>query len=559
MTGKRKKKIVFGLLFLAGALLLSAYGITSHITARAASNKVSTIPDGISIEGQDVSGMTEREAEEVISGIVQSEGTKTVTLTASGKTVSVTASDLGLEAVNTDLVKKAMNYGKKGNPAERFLNQKTLKSKKGKDFQISYGVNHEAAQACLTAHAAELSNPAKDNGLTHDNGVFTFVKGEAGSSLNVEKSIEDLDSYINKNWTTGSSDSGESAAVELTADKAEPRGSEKELAQVQDLLGTFTTDYSSSTASRKTNIQRAASLMNGKILYPGDSISFYQTVSPLSADNGYATAGAYKDGEVVNNEGGGVCQVSTTTYNAVLLAELSIENRAAHSLMVHYVKPSFDAATAGSSDGTYALKDLQFKNNLEAPVYIEELAGENTITVNIYGKETRPANRSISFDNHLVSETPIKNKYTADDTLPAGTLQKTKSGTTGYVYQMIKTVTVDGNVESTKVQNKSSYREVDAEYSVGVQSGDPAVTAALKSAVNSQDDSTIISAIQQYTGASVRPSTTYAEEKLRTLKDVAEKNPDDEKAQKAYNDAKSAADAASAAASAAANTAAAGQ
>lgn len=520
-------------LFSAG----KALGPRTVMADNSGKNTVSTIPKGISIEGKDVSGMTAHEAEAVISDLLKAEGAKDVTLQASDKTITVKASDLGLETVNNDLISKAMHYGKKGNPAERFLNQKALQSGKGKDFKLSYGLKSDTARALLTARSADLSHPAVDNGLSLSNGVFTFVPGTSGSSLNIDPSLEDLETFFDQKWTTGSTSP---VTIKLTTEEAKPRGSKEELSQVHDLLGSYTTEYQNSTNGRRINIQRAAALMNGKILYPGDSISFFQTVSPLSAANGYATAAAYSDGEVVNEEGGGVCQVSSTTYNAALLAELAIENRAAHSMPVHYVPLSFDAATAGSSDGTYALKDLEFKNNTSAPVYIEEVATDSALTVNIYGKETRPANRKVSFDNHLVSETPIKNKYKADPSLPAGILQKTKSGSTGYVYQLIKTVTIDNNVESTKVQNKSNYREVDAEYSVGVQSGDPAVTAALQDAVKSQDDTRIMAAIQQYTGVSVRPDTLYQTEQLKALKEVAEDNPDDEKAKKAYEDARNA-------------------
>ena len=93
------------------------------------------------------------------------------------------------------------------------------------------------------------------------------------------------------------------------------------------------------------------------VLYPGDTFSAYEVVSPFTEENGYYMAGSYLNGKVVDSLGGGICQVSTTLYNAVLLAELEIVERAPHSMIVNYVEPSSDAAIAG----TY--KDFKFKND----------------------------------------------------------------------------------------------------------------------------------------------------------------------------------------------------
>ena len=113
-------------------------------------------------------------------------------------------------------------------------------------------------------------------------------------------------------------------------------------------------------------------------------------------DSGYAMAGSYLNGEVVDSMGGGICQVSTTLYNAVLRAELNVTERSPHSMTVHYVDLSEDAAIAG----TY--KDLKFVNSTEYPIYIEGYTtSDKKITFNIYGKETRDKNRTISFESHL--------------------------------------------------------------------------------------------------------------------------------------------------------------
>ena len=131
-----------------------------------------------------------------------------------------------------------------------------------------------------------------------------------------------------------------------------------------------------------------------------------------------------RSGKVVQSSGGGICQVSTTLYNAVILAELEVTQRQPHSMLVDYVKPSMDAAIAGD------YKDLKFKNNTETPIYIEGYISGGNLTFTIYGKETRNANRSIEFVSETLSTTPAGKKFVeSGDSL--GVMTKSGSGHTG--------------------------------------------------------------------------------------------------------------------------------
>ena len=102
----------------------------------------------------------------------------------------------------------------------------------------------------------------------------------------------------------------------------EPAGTAEDLAKVKDVLGTFTTSFSTSGGSRSANVSNGCSLINGTTLYPGEEFSTYEAVAPFSQANGYYMAGSYLNGQVVDSLGGGICQVSTTLYNDVLLSEL---------------------------------------------------------------------------------------------------------------------------------------------------------------------------------------------------------------------------------------------
>ena len=162
-------------------------------------------------------------------------------------------------------------------------------------------------------------------------------------------------------------------------------------ARCKDKIGTFRTTYNAGNVSRSRNLDNAARLVNGNVIKPGETFSVHDAISPLTEDNGYYAAPSYSNGEVVDSIGGGVCQVSTTLYNAVLKAELEVVERSPHSMVVTYVKPSMDAAIAGD------YKDFKFKNNTDVPLYIEGGTTGGTIYFNIYGEETRSKNRKVTF------------------------------------------------------------------------------------------------------------------------------------------------------------------
>ena len=123
----------------------------------------------------------------------------------------------------------------------------------------------------MTAKAEKLNNEAVDNGLIRENGQFQFIEGSSGVEVNVEKSLMTIEDYLKNNWD------GTDASIDLVAEVVEPEGTKEELAKVKDLLGSYTTNYSTSSAGRCANISVAAGKINGTVLYPGEEFSVGQT------------------------------------------------------------------------------------------------------------------------------------------------------------------------------------------------------------------------------------------------------------------------------------------
>ena len=298
----------------------------------------------------------------------------------------------------------------------------------------------------------------KDATITRKDGKFVITKQVDGVDIDFEANADKLaEVFSKKDWNHKSV----VFPMDYTLDKA--KHTKKELSAIKDVLGTFTTSYAGSASGRCANVENGASLINGTLLYPGDSFSVYSKVAPFTADNGYHLAGSYSNGQTVQTYGGGICQVSTTLYNAVLRAELNVTERSNHSMTVHYVPLSADAAISGTD------KDLKFTNNLDHPVYIQGVAGGSSITFTIYGKEYRASNRKVEYVSETVSTRGPSEKVIKDNTMEEGKRVVESNGRTGYTARLWKVVYIDGKETKRTQVNSSSYMSTPSVVRVGTK------------------------------------------------------------------------------------------
>ena len=458
-----------------GSLLLAIclLAMTSSMTVCAAGE---TILKGVSIDKLDVSGMTREEALAALESYEKNLGGQSIKLGIGDNVIEAKLSDLGVTFDNEDLVDEAIGVGRAGNIVKRYKDQKDLQHS-GKTFPLSWQTNEDTVRTYVENNCTKYDKKAQNASLTRENGAFNFVAGTEGLELNVDSAVRTISDYLENSWT-----SDNTAVLNLETQVTEPEGSAEELANIKDLLGSFTTSFSTSGSNRCKNVSSGASHINGTVLYPGEEFSAYETVSPFTEANGYAMAGSYLNGEVVDSMGGGICQVSTTLYNAVLRAELNVTERSPHSMTVHYVDLSEDAAIAG----TY--KDFKFVNSTEYPIYIEGYTtSDKKITFNIYGKETRDKNRTISFESQMVSETPATTILQEDAGQGIGYKAVSSKGSSGYVAELYKIVKVNG-VETDRIKvNKSTYKGTNRVVTYGT-AGDPTLSENLRAAIAAQDE-----------------------------------------------------------------------
>lgn len=478
-----KKKILAGL---AAAVCIGC--LAGHSTVYAQNMPKDVMADGIFIDEVDMSGMTISEAVDAIDAYIEGKTGSRITLNINDNQVEVTAGDMGLSCGNAQVVEEAFEYGKEGNIVQRYKIMKDLQAEPH-TFDLEFDISDEKIRSIIEEQCTVFDVKATDATVKKSGNGFEITPGVTGVKLDVEASISKVTEFMRSEW------GGSDEVIDLVCELDEPRGTEEDFAKVKDVLGTFTTSFQSSGANRTKNVTNGVGKINGTILYPGDVFSVYEVTHPFTEANGYATATAYENGMEVDSVGGGICQVSTTLYNAVLNSELEVVERSNHSMIVGYVKPSMDAAIAGTH------KDLKFKNSTDAPVYIEGYVSNKKATFTIYGHETRDkSSRKVTYESEVLETTQATPNlvYVGSGSKPAGYKAITQKAHTGYRAQLWKIVTVNGVEESREVINKSTYKAAPAYCTIGTFWADPAGTAEINAAIATQDGPTIDAVVAKY-------------------------------------------------------------
>ncbi|NCB48131.1 MAG: hypothetical protein EOM55_00650 [Clostridia bacterium] len=227
---------------------------------------------------------------------------------------------------------------------------------------------------------------------------YSISPSKQGSKLNKEKLYNDITLSISSGFSI----------VTVSTCPIKPQFVEEDIVKATKLQGEFSTKYSSSSYGRKNNINLATQALNNTEILPNEIFSFNDIVGRRTLDKGYKTANIIKDGTFVKGVGGGICQVSTTLYNALLLSNINVDESHKHSLPVSYVKPGLDAMVSWNG------ADLKFKNTTSLPIYISSNSNNESINFKIYG-DTNPENLAIKTKSEIIKKIPaIKDKVIPD-------------------------------------------------------------------------------------------------------------------------------------------------
>lgn len=236
----------------------------------------------------------------------------------------------------------------------------------------------------------------------------------------------------------------------------------------RDTLATMNTQFYTGTqndANRGENIKLAVSKISGTILAPGQTFSFNEVVGPRTQAEGYKVAHVYSDGQIIDDVGGGICQVSTTLFNAVLYSDMGIADRTNHMFTVGYVPRGQDAAVA------YDYLDFKFKNTTNWPVKIEGwVTNDNKVFFSLKGTNEVPG-KTIEISNKTIKTLDFTTKYIDDPTMAEGESYVKQEGMTGYVVETYKTIKQNGQTISENRIYTSTYNPLSREVVRGTKKG----------------------------------------------------------------------------------------
>lgn len=427
----------------AAKILLILIGIIILILCVAVGVRSCSKTDGTETSAEETSSEpeTELEAEITVNGVSVHGMTKTA------------AVEKVLESMDWQM---KVVCGEKEQALENLLKENVEKVvdeafKKGEsaDYEIPTDGLEEAAAAQAASLAGAWNVKAKNGSISAfdaASGKFTFAEGENGKAVNEEK----LKNDIVARTAAGEYDAVITAEVEETA----PEITAAQARENFQKLGTYTTT-TTANKDRNENVRLAAAALNGKIIQPGEEFSFNLTTGNRTTDKGYRPAGAYVNGVLVEEPGGGVCQVSSTLYNAVVFSGLKTTERHAHSYEPSYVTPGEDAMV--SYDG-HSGPDMKFVNNSKTAVGIKTSFSDRKLTISIYGNPILEEGVTLSMKSEKVKELdPPAPTYEEDPTLQPGVEVEAKAATPGSRWVTNLITKKNGEVISDEFFHNSTY------------------------------------------------------------------------------------------------------
>jgi len=337
-------------------------------------NSKTTYYTNTHINGVDVSGLTRDEANNLLlTTMTENKEKINITLKNGNKQWTIKGEELNIVGNFQPTLDEVIEYGREGNIFNKKKVENQIKNN-GLYVNVPFEDMFGGIESKLDTILADIENSHKENQIIFNpqsEVMFTFNEGQKGLIVDRDKLYNQINTLLNNCQNT---------VIEIPVQEVIPKDTLENFVKEISLRSKFSTDFSKSSEERKNNISLALSKFNGMIIEPGQEVSFNNVTGQRTIENGYKNAKIIVGGKYVSGVGGGVCQASTTLYNALLRADVEILQVNHHSLPASYVPLSFDAMV---SEG-YA--DLKFKNILDTPIFIKTYCSNTTATVEIYGQ-----------------------------------------------------------------------------------------------------------------------------------------------------------------------------
>ena len=497
---KKKNKIILFIILFFVIFLLTISTIFSIINITN-----SKMMRGISIGGIDVTDLSKEEAISTLNEIYESKAQNQIYLKIQDYETAISYESLEAEYQIENAVNKAYNIGRTGNIfKDNFEILETLIFKTNIEVeviidsemikQISQNINNNiegaVVQSSYYIEGDTLIITSGKEGLKVDEEQLLSDIYEILTQKNNEQSIEvptitvkpdkiDIDKiysevhkepkdayYTTEPFTIYPEVDGvdfdlEQARNMLVEEKEEyeikltitkPAKTVKDLGTeaFPDKLSTYSSKYAESNVNRTTNLKLASQKINGTILLPGEEFSYNKVVGERTIQAGYKEASVYSNGQVVNGLGGGICQISSTLYNAVIMANLEVTDRRNHQFVAPYVPVGQDATVV------YGSQDFKFVNTRKYPVRLEASVSGGIATISVWGikEETE---YEVTIETKNIATTKYTTQYIEDPNLPVGQQVVVQAGSNGRKVEAYKVVKLNGQVISKTLLSKDTY------------------------------------------------------------------------------------------------------
>ncbi|MGL4736881.1 MAG: VanW family protein [Cellulosilyticaceae bacterium] len=393
-----------------------------------------------------IGGLTPDEARtKILRDLLPSLNSQKLTLKAKNSdttSVTLTYEELGVTYDVDQILTQAVPIGHEGNMFARYQQMKQP-SETRSNFTLEPRITSQTIEARLGNHLEVFAKSPVDATMTRKNRAFHITKEAAGYRADASATTEAILKHINEGLTT---------PITVPVVPVAPKYTEAYFKTLQTQLSSFSTTYNNSDAARNTNLELASRNIN-TMLMPGEKFMYSKQLEPITEKAGYKYAKVINNGVFEEGIGGGICQVSSTLYNAVLLTDLDIYMRRNHSLPVGYTPLGRDATYATNS------VDFQFINNSGHPLYVESYCENNQVYVNIYGHKDFKPDYESKFESELVETLPIPEpRYEEDPKLAPGTEVVKSYGKEGKKVILYKLHYKDGKMIKKEKINTSVYK-----------------------------------------------------------------------------------------------------
>lgn len=503
-ANKKKIIIILSIIVLCIAIMSTIFAVINSTNEK--------IIKGVKIQDIDVSGLTKQEAKDKLSKMIEELSDKDIILKYGENEEIIKVESLEIKYNFDEALNKAYEIGRSGNILKnnfdiiktRIFNtninmdikyNQDILNKEIDTFNSSLPGVVEECSYCIeedkliiskgkpgiTINKEELNNEIKDkiNNLKIKTELINIpIINKQPDKIDLEKIHQEIyrepqDAYISQDPVTvhphvngvDFAITMEEAQKILQEDKDEyeiPLKITIANKTVNDLgeeafpntLGTFTTRYDASNKNRSNNIVLASSKINGTVILPGETFSYNKTVGKRTITSGFKEAGAYAGGKVIQEVGGGICQVSSTLYNAVLYANLEIVDRSNHYFECSYVDAGRDATVS------WGTVDFKFRNNRTYPIKIEAYSKNGVVKISIKGiKEEKEY--EVTIQSKITSIIKKTVQYIEDPTLEIGEEVVEQEGHNGCTSKTYKIVKYNGTVVSNDVISSDSYHALE--------------------------------------------------------------------------------------------------